>query len=300
MIDPERERHIVVNYHYVEDPRDDFSGIHPCSVWEFGRQIEFLASNYSVGTVADVYNAASTGNTRKVCAITFDDGLKDQYSNARPILEKLGLTATFFPITSTLDGVLPSAHKIHILLSKFSALKLIEIFNKFMDGAHIISTSERFGQKPQHKQEDMLVANFKNGVALLAEDSKKAFFNHIFKIAGLREGKLSAELFMSKEDLTGLSRAGFAVDSHSHAHYSHYNTDKIFLEGDISRSLEILKRLTGKSGEVYSYPHGRTNETMASVVKDLGFKYAVTIDNRFARKGDDAYFVPRLDTNALK
>lgn len=300
MIDPERDRHIVINYHYVEDPRKDFSGIHPCAVGEFKRQVKFLAENYSINTLPDVFEAAKHGVVKKMCAITFDDGLKGQYLNAVPILKKFGATATFFPITSTLGGSLPPAHKIHVLLSKIPAGELIVHFNKFTDGAYNIPTSERLGKKPQHKEEDMLVANFKEGVARLPEDLKKSFFDYLFSLAGLDGRKLSGEIFMSEDDLKEISLAGFVIDSHTHAHYSHRNADNSLLAEDISLSLKTLKALIGQGGEVFSYPHGRTDDAMTDVIKDLGFKYAVTIDNRSINKDDDSYFVPRLDTNALK
>ena len=126
------DRHIIVNYHYVEDPRADFAGIHPCAVKEFERQIAFLSRRYTLVTVPEAAKAAAKGSDENLCALTFDDGLQDQLEHALPILKKYRAPATFFIITSTLSGEIPAAHKLHLLLSKVSAEELIDSFNDFI------------------------------------------------------------------------------------------------------------------------------------------------------------------------
>src|SRR3989344_8744536 len=123
-------RHIIVNYHYVENPSLEWGGIHPCPMAEFEKQVKCLAENYKIVSVDEVYSAAKEKNSGRFAAISFDDGLKGQYLNALPILEKYGATAIFFPITSTFEGNIPGTHKLHILLSRFPAQSLIERFNK--------------------------------------------------------------------------------------------------------------------------------------------------------------------------
>src|SRR3989344_9612435 len=125
------DKHIIVNYHYVENPRENFSGIHPCSIEKFEQQVAWLSEQFVITTVEKIYEVAQQKLSQKYCAITFDDGLKDQYDNAVPILKKYRATATFFPITATFEGFVPSTHKIHVLLSRCSANELVEKSNIF-------------------------------------------------------------------------------------------------------------------------------------------------------------------------
>ena len=119
------DKHIIVMYHYVEDPRPNRGGIFPCSVEEFERQIAFLSGQYRIASVLDAYRAAQSESSERLCAITFDDGLKDQYVYARPILEKYNAPASFFIITGTLEGSMPFTHKMHTALSRVSADELV-------------------------------------------------------------------------------------------------------------------------------------------------------------------------------
>lgn len=126
------DKHIIINYHYIDNARYDRRGIHPCPINEFERQVIFLKKIFTVTTIENVFSAACRKLPEKMCALTFDDGLRDNYINAIPILKKHKLTATFFPITRTFEDFLPATHKIHILLSLQNADALIDIFNTFI------------------------------------------------------------------------------------------------------------------------------------------------------------------------
>lgn len=63
---------------------------------------------FNVLDLADAVNMLQANQLpSRVLCITFDDGYRDNYENALPILEKHGLTATFFIATGFLnDGIM--------------------------------------------------------------------------------------------------------------------------------------------------------------------------------------------------
>lgn len=71
----------------------------------FARQMAFLkregAVFYTVSELVERYNADGSFPTRGL-AITFDDGWKDNYENAFPVLQEFGIKATIFLIPSCL------------------------------------------------------------------------------------------------------------------------------------------------------------------------------------------------------
>lgn len=299
-------RHIIVNYHYVESPKPERSGIVPCNLNEFERQIKHLASNYKIGSMADVFWASKNGSKENACAITFDDGLRCQFVNALPILKKFSAAATFFPITSTWDGFLPTTHKIHVLLSKLPIRELIMRFNEFLKERHhqnlalLIPTSRRIGPESTHKVEDFLTTNFKSTMALAPDDVKAEFLGDCFSLVGLDEERLSRELFMSKEEVYSLQREGFAIGNHSHSHFSYRIQDPSFLRKDFESSRKFLKDLLGREPLIYSYPHGQPSEALLDLLRKENFQYGVTIENRALKASDDPLLIPRLDTNYIK
>lgn len=300
-----QERHIVVNYHYVENPRKDFSGVYPCPVAEFERQIKFLSEHYRITTVEEVLKAAKAGSNDRLCAITFDDGLKGQYQNALPILRKYGAVATFFPNTLALEGRLPATHKVHILLSKFSSEELINAFNNFLaefypdlKEKYLIPADRRLTNKRLH--EKPAIANFKETLIFLPAEIRNHFLEHCFAKFGLDEKALNRQIFMLPKEVKELIGAGMQVGSHAHSHYAFDAIDETLMRKEVTLAQESLALLLGYRPDIFSFPHGRYNATAVRVLKDEGFKCAVTVEKRAVASHDDDFSAPRYDTNQIR
>jgi len=302
----QENKHIIVNYHYVEDPRGDFSGIYPCSVKDFERQIKFLSNNYKVGSISDVYNAAKNNSQEKYCAITFDDGLKDQYENAVPILKKYKANAIFFPITSTFFGKIPSTPKIHILLSNLSSEKLVDLTNDFLDKFYTellakfkIPKDKRVTEK-RKLRDDILTANFKETINILPNNIEKHLMDWLFEKLDLDEKKLCNELFMSKDEILYIKNQGFEIGNHTHEHFALDFQNEEQIKEDLQKSNKLLQDLIGSKPNIFSYPHGGANNAAKKILSDENFKYAVTIERSNVTENTDQLLIPRYDTMDLK
>ena len=296
---------VMVNYHYVEDPRPDFTGIHPCSVKEFERQIVFLSKHYNFVSVPELFSAARESANTKMCAITFDDGLKDQMEHAVPILKAHGATATFFVITGTLAGIVPLAHKIHLISSRSTMEELANAFNAFLsrsfpahkDEYHIPS-DRRITDRRLH--EDALSANVKETLIMIPQDIRDAFLMEILEELNMNEADICKHLFMSEDEIRKLEHDGFMIGSHTHHHESLEHKNEQFLGEDVRTSRDVLSRFLSHAPTVISYPHGRINEAMRNVLTDAGFTHGVTIERREVRPDDDAFLLPRFDTMDIR
>ena len=74
----------------------------------FATQMAYLANNgYQCLPLVEIVRAWKTRQslTRKVFAITFDDGYKDNYETALPIMQQHGFTATIFLVTDQLGKI---------------------------------------------------------------------------------------------------------------------------------------------------------------------------------------------------
>lgn len=89
----------VLNYHQVNDKDDNALTV---KVKDFEEQMRYLAeNNYNVITPSEMTEAFKNNEKlpEKTVIITFDDGYKDNYENAYPILKKYNLKGTIFVIT---------------------------------------------------------------------------------------------------------------------------------------------------------------------------------------------------------
>ncbi len=99
----------ILMYHYISAPppgadryRRDLSV--PPDV--FRAQMEYLkAQGYQTIALRDLVYALTRGTPLppKPIVITFDDGYRDNYENAFPVLRELGFTGTFFVLTGPID-----------------------------------------------------------------------------------------------------------------------------------------------------------------------------------------------------
>lgn len=87
----------VITYHNINDSDNDIFSV---STSEFAKQIKLLKElNYKTVSIEEIFNNKYKELNEKIIYITFDDGFKDIYKYAIPILEKYNYKATFFITT---------------------------------------------------------------------------------------------------------------------------------------------------------------------------------------------------------
>jgi len=90
----------VLMYHHIL-PKESFIAI---STENFEKQMKFIAENYQTLTSEEfVRYKKGELKVKKAVLITFDDGWRDNYIYAYPILKKYNLKATLFVITGWID-----------------------------------------------------------------------------------------------------------------------------------------------------------------------------------------------------
>lgn len=98
---------VILNYHKVDDYFSSLS----ITPRDFDNQMAFLKKNgfetISLEQLRGVLAGEEVDLPERPLIITFDDGYRDNYTNAYPILKKYGFTGVIFVITSFIDRKLP-------------------------------------------------------------------------------------------------------------------------------------------------------------------------------------------------
>jgi peptidoglycan/xylan/chitin deacetylase (PgdA/CDA1 family) len=92
----------ILYYHRVNEDADPFFPSTPTSVFE--REMAYLARRYKVVGLAELLDRLEGGRPEALLAVTFDDGYRDNFENAFPVLQKYGLPATIFLATGSVDS----------------------------------------------------------------------------------------------------------------------------------------------------------------------------------------------------
>ena len=88
----------ILTYHSI----DNSGSVISVSIEKFKEQMRFLKeAGYSAISISDLTTRLSNNNKpgKKEIVITFDDGFKNVYTHAFPVLRSLGFTATVFIVT---------------------------------------------------------------------------------------------------------------------------------------------------------------------------------------------------------
>ena len=90
---------VIVAFHRVQETAEPDDGL-TISARMFERHCRFFRRHFRVVPLREIVEKLERGERlNRELAITFDDGYRDNFERAAPVLEKLSLPATFFVVT---------------------------------------------------------------------------------------------------------------------------------------------------------------------------------------------------------
>ena len=265
---PRWEGLLVLNYHRIGEAaaspydRDLFSA----NAESFDQQVAFLKKNADVISPGDI-SALRRRATGRSLLITFDDGYRDNYDLAFPILKRHGIPATFFICTGLLD-------RRHLgwwdeVAWMLRATEKVEIpANSWLpDGLSLRSAPER---------DDAI------GAALLAYkrlpgDQTTPFLNALRETSGLRRQPGDASnLWMTWDMVRELRDAGMTIGAHTDTHPLLGRLTPEQQEHEILTSRDRLATELGGAPKSFAYPVGKTgayNIATKRLLQEADFSY---------------------------
>lgn len=109
-----RSKALIIAYHRVKDEMD--AHLRPTKVADFERQMRYLAKAYHLMPLETMALHIRSGKLlpRRAIAVTFDDGYRDNYEHAYPVLKEYNIPATVFVTTEFIGtGKIPSWDRGH-------------------------------------------------------------------------------------------------------------------------------------------------------------------------------------------
>src|SRR5712692_9498795 len=99
----------ILRYHSIQDRPEEFAdaigctSIHATSI--FQRHMELIAKRFNAVSMDDVslFLKGDKSLPPRAVAVTFDDGFKDNFRIAAPILNRFGIPGTFYLLVDAVD-----------------------------------------------------------------------------------------------------------------------------------------------------------------------------------------------------
>ena len=232
--------------------------------------------------------------------VTFDDGLKEQYTNALPILDELTIPALFF-INSInhLEKKVSLVHKIHLLRSIISSEEILKKINQ--KRLIVFSNEQKRIAQETYRFDDKKSAEFKYLLNFLMSISEQELvINNLFE-KHFKEKEVIENLYMDKTDLIKLAEKGY-LGSHTHSHYPIGLLNSKAIEFELKYSKQYLEELTKIKVELVSYPYGTATSITPKVIeiaKKVGYKIGFSTKAGINSINQKKLLLNRFDCNDL-
>jgi peptidoglycan/xylan/chitin deacetylase (PgdA/CDA1 family) len=274
----------ILTYHRVIEQPDPLRP-DEADLTTFDAHMRTLARLFRVLPLGEAIDRMQSGSLpRRAVAITFDDGYADNCELALPVLQRLGLPATFYIATGFLDGgrmwndtVIEAVRRL-----RRATLSLPEFG---IDGFALDKIEQR------QQAADTLIRMWKY---LPTEERRR----RTELLQGMIDEEMPGDLMMSAEQVRTLHRRGMEVGGHTVNHPILARVDDVTAMTEIAAGKQQLEAITGAPVKLFAYPNGRPGEDYVdrhvTMVREAGFYAAVSTRSGTVTPADDIYQLPRF------
>ncbi len=256
----------ILSYHRVNDEGDPFFPSLSTEVFE--RQMAFVARAYIVLTVEELVERMRHRTLpRNALAITFDDGYRDNFTHAAPILARHGLPATVFVVTGALAGGEPLWFDRLALSFKHTRAD---------------TWSAPWGETmPLGTQAQRLAALWRalSHLKRQANGERQRSFEETLGTLGAGDERLLKNLMLGWDDVQALAGLGVTIGAHTVTHPVLSQLPAVEARAEIVESARMIEAACGRRPRAFAYPNGRFEDygpAVAALVREAGFSCAVT------------------------
>ena len=274
----------VLLYHRVNPDNDPF--FPATSVKLFDSQMRYLAANYRVVALADIIKGIrqGLGVAPGTIAVTFDDGYRDNYVYAHPILRKYDLPATLFAATSYIG-----TDKLMWNDKLAMAMKLTTEQSISLPGVARASSLTSVPEKLNVLEQ--IIEQLKT----LPEPEKQDWVERIVRRLSSKSMKVEP-VMLSWPELRRLAHEGWEVGSHTTNHVILTRVPLADAKEEISSSSAVIQQKLDRPVQLFAYPNGKSGDYDLSIQKflaDSGYIGAVTTDDRLNAQDADLFAIGR-------
>ncbi len=269
---------LVLGYHrVVEDFRTAAARTIPAMLISrrmLEHHLEWLGRRYRFVSLDELGQRLATGRPfrRPVVAITFDDGYRDVYEHALPVLRARGIPAAIFVATDFVAQGTPLTHdRLYLLLGlALGAERVHPLLREALAPDPLVVPGRPGSRRAAAAHLTSVLLGRLNRASL---DRLVAALEQELGVSG-EVTSIAAPLTWPM--LREMQRGGFTVGCHTHTHavLPTESPQQVLLE--VRRSREIVEAALGTRVEHFAYPDGQFNRYVVDAVYEAGIRYAYT------------------------
>ncbi|MGB7342233.1 MAG: polysaccharide deacetylase family protein [Phototrophicaceae bacterium] len=269
-----KNRLTVLNYHRIADVNaPDFVGFAPnvsTDAQGFERQMQYVTSHFNVIALDDLvaYILHGTALPDKPLLITFDDGYLDNYEVAFPIMQKYGVPAVIFLLTSRMTDT-------HYLPWWDACAEAIRRTRKTEVNLPVLGLRQ-LGDDMQNLAVSSEMIQHLKGVPEADKLSQLAQMVEALAV----DLSLEKPLFVNWDQVRNLVAGGVACQPHTQTHAIMTRIAEEQVYEEIRMSKMLIEQETDQQATAFAYPNGTPadfDKTTIRILRELGYKTAFTL-----------------------
>lgn len=306
------QRHgLVLMYHRVAQPSSDPWDM-SVSPAHFAEHLDVIQSRARCLPLPEFANRmGSPDRPRRMVAITFDDGYRDNLLNAAPALEARDMPATVFVVSGSVNSgqdfwwdalarvfltmpALPESLDI-VSAGKRHSWTLGEGAICSPQEVQSFATWSAGNTPPWHPRQTVFLGVWAILGALGLADAE-ALCERVVAWGGAERPGPADDHVMTREEVARLARDGLIeVGGHTRTHCQLDRTDQAEAAAEIAGCRADLREMIGRDIHSFTYPFGRFAPGTPDIVREAGFTQACTNRWRVAFPGTDRFRIPRVN-----
>jgi peptidoglycan/xylan/chitin deacetylase (PgdA/CDA1 family) len=295
---------MVLLYHRIVDDPPELLDFSPSGITirrdAFDAQMQYILARYRVIPLSRLADMVSKRSTLEdgLCAVTFDDGWRDNYTHAFPIIKQHKVPCTIFLANNFIDG------------SQWfweSRLKYVlgHIVQRFRDGRVDAADGQVVRQTlARHNAAVVLeqplpeLRRFLTALVnkLRAHSPREvsmviAELEELLRLPTLHEPRR----FLNWDEIREMEAAGIDFGVHTMSHLNLERCDLDTAGAEIKESKSVTARSLKRAVPLFAYPFGKSTQAVRRLVADAGFTGGFTTRLGFVKGDSDPFQLNRID-----
>jgi glycosyltransferase involved in cell wall biosynthesis/peptidoglycan/xylan/chitin deacetylase (PgdA/CDA1 family) len=259
---------LILGYHRV---LPDSAAVPPRGVPSMGirvstleQHLDFVGRRFRFVGLDELGTAVEAGAARGLAAVTFDDGYVDFYERAFPLLQRKGIPATVFVVTSLLESAGGFLHdRVYAALERALGRWGAELVSALLAERGFPVTRLPEGAFPATR-------------ALLRSLDQETLIGICAVLETEFGVGFAAPRSLTWDEVVRMSRAGLTVGSHTRTHTLLNRATPARVREETAAARADIETRLGVSVLHFAYPDGCFDAPAVAAVADAGYRYAYT------------------------
>jgi peptidoglycan/xylan/chitin deacetylase (PgdA/CDA1 family) len=241
----------------------------------FERHLDCIGRHFTFVTLDEIGEHIAGGRRfdKPVAAVTFDDGYRDVYEQAFPVLKRKGIPGAVFVVTDLVGKPFWQVHDklYHLMTKAFAAWtdprrEMTGLFHALRLPAACITENKLAARNPMLAVTSILPELPLVDVRRLMDGLETTVGNGFHHVP----------VTLNWEELAEMGGAGMTIGSHTKSHVSLPTEAPGVVAEELTGSKRLLEHYLGRPVTHFAYPGGQFTSAVVDEVSRAGYEFAYT------------------------